>query len=220
MAQTMLYVNEHLHDALWDHDVPPDQIRSFRPGDYVTVTVASGEHVLVSGHPAERGTFDRFVAAMDRPELLDDPRFADVPSRLEHLDDLRAEIAAWAATVPDAHDFEERFAAHQLAVGVLRTAREICETDWAAARRVTVAVPDRGGGTIRVPNAPWRFSDGPDVGVHGEPKYRGEDNRAVLGELLGLDDDALERLAADGVLSSRVPADAATATTVEDRAGS
>jgi bifunctional non-homologous end joining protein LigD len=73
-----------------------------------------------------------------------------------------------------------------------------------------VEVDDRGGGTIRVPNVPWRFSASPDVGVSGVPKYRGEDNRALLGELLGYDDDRLDRLEADGVLSSRLPGDRST----------
>jgi hypothetical protein len=41
--------------------------------------------------------------------------------------------------------------------------------------------------------------------VRGEPRYRGEDNRAVLGELLKLDDAELDRLEADGVLSARLP---------------
>ena len=32
MAETMLYVNEHAHDQLWDGDVPPEWIRSFESG--------------------------------------------------------------------------------------------------------------------------------------------------------------------------------------------
>ena len=32
MAETMLYVNEHAHDQLWDGDVAPEWIRSFAPG--------------------------------------------------------------------------------------------------------------------------------------------------------------------------------------------
>ena len=35
--------------------------------------------------------------------------------------------------------------------------------------------------------------------------FRGEHNREVLRELLGLPDDELDRLAADGVLSDRIP---------------
>jgi crotonobetainyl-CoA:carnitine CoA-transferase CaiB-like acyl-CoA transferase len=205
MAETMLYVNEHLHDALWDGDDDPQWIRSFRPGDYLVLTVASGESLVVSGHPAERGTFDFFIAAMGRPELADDPRFVDVAARLANFDALRDIIREFAATIPDAKTFEERFAQHQLAVGRVRQPGELASTDWAVERGAVVDVDDRGGGTIRVPNSPWRFSSSPDVGVSGVPKYRGEDNRALLADLLGYDDDRLDALERSGVLSSRLP---------------
>ncbi|HEY3485266.1 MAG TPA: CoA transferase, partial [Ilumatobacteraceae bacterium] len=204
-AQTLLYVNEHLHDALWDGPVDPQWVRSFNPGDYAVVTVASGETVVVTGHPAEKGTFELFVAAIERPELLDDPRFVDPAARLAHLDDLHEILADHAATVPDAQTYEERFAACGLAVGVLRTSREICDTDWAHERGAIVEISDRGDGTVRIPDAPWRFSGAPDVGARGVPRYRGEDNRSVLTELLGLDDTAVDALERDDVLSSRVP---------------
>jgi crotonobetainyl-CoA:carnitine CoA-transferase CaiB-like acyl-CoA transferase len=205
MAQTMLYVDEHAHDELWDGPVDENAVRSFRPGDYIVATVASGETVVVSGHPAERGTFELFAKALDRTDLLDDTRFADVRDRLTNFDQLRDEITATAATIADAAEFERRFAEHRLAVGVLRSVRELCDTEWARERGAVVEVSDRGGGTIRVPNAPWRFSDAPGVALRGEPRYRGEDNRAVLAELLGLDDASLDRLESTGVLSSRLP---------------
>ena len=205
MAQTMLYINEHVHNDLWDGPVDDGVIRSFGPGDYIVSTVASGETVVVSGHPAERGTFELFARALDRADLIDDARFVDVRSRMIHFDALRDEIHATAATIADAAEFERRFAEHRLAVGVLRSVRELCDTDWARERGAVVDVSDRAGGTIRVPNAPWRFSDAPDVALRGEPRYRGEDNRAVLSELLGLDDAELDRLESTGVLSSRLP---------------
>ena len=205
MAETMLYVNEHLHDALWDGHDDPQWIRSFQPGDYLVLTVANGESLVVSGHPAERGTFDFFIAAIGQPELADDPRFIDVAARLANFDALREIIRDYAATIPDASTFEQRFSQHQLAVGRVRQPGELNDTDWARARGVVVDVDDRGGGTIRVPNVPWRFSASPDVGVSGVPKYRGEDNRVVLGELLGYDDARLDELETTGVLSSRLP---------------
>lgn len=205
MAETMLYVNEHLHDALWSGEDDPQWIRSFRPGDYLVLTVANGESLVVSGHPAERGTFEFFLAAMGRPELADDPRFVDVATRLANFDALREIIREHAATVPDAATFEEEFATHQLAVGRVRQPGELTDTDWARERGAVVEVDDRGGGTVRVPNVPWRFSASPDVGVSGVPKYRGEDNRTVLADLLGYDDWQLDTLEADGVLSSRLP---------------
>ncbi|NQY58131.1 MAG: CoA transferase [Ilumatobacteraceae bacterium] len=205
MAETMLYVNEHLHDALWDGDDDPGWIRSFRPGDYRVVHVADGEPVLISGHPAERGTFEFFCAAIGRVDLVDDPRFIDVEARLENYEELCLIIADFAATVPDGDEFERIFAEHRLAVGRVRQPAEVTRTDWAEAREATVHIDDRGGGTVEVPNVPWHFSDAPDVAVSGIPKYRGEDNRRVLAEFLGYDDARLDALEADGVLSSRVP---------------
>ena len=205
MAQTMLYVNEHVNDDLWDGPIEDGVIRNFGPGDYIVATVASGETVVVSGHPAERGTFELFANALDRTDLIDDARFVDVRGRMTHFDELRDEILSTAAKIDDAVEFERRFAKHKLAVGVLRSVREVCDTEWARERHAVVDVSDRGGGTIRVPNAPWRFSDAPDVALRGEPRYRGEDNRAVLTELLGLDDAELDRLESTGILSSRLP---------------
>lgn len=205
MAQTLLYVNEHLHDQLWDGPDDPSVIRSFRPGDYLVMEVANGESIVISGHPAERGTFDRFCTAMDRPDLAADPRFVDIPARMAHLEELKAEIAGWARTVADPVRMEEIMAPFELAVGVLRSAREICATDWAEARDVVASVSDRGGGTVRIPNAPWKFSRGPEVGVSGGPRYRGEDNHRVLTEVLGLSAAEVARLDAAGVLSQRVP---------------
>ncbi len=205
MAETMLYVNEHLHDALWDGHDDPQWIRSFRPGDYLVLTVANGESLVVSGHPAERGTFDFFIAAMGRSDLADDPRFVDVAARLANFDALREIIRNFAASMPDADAFEEQFSKHRLAVGRVRQPGELTDTEWARERHAVVDVDDRGGGTIRVPNSPWRFSSSPDVGVSGIPKYRGEDNRSLLTELLGFDDARLDELEAGGVLSSRMP---------------
>jgi crotonobetainyl-CoA:carnitine CoA-transferase CaiB-like acyl-CoA transferase len=205
MAETMLYVNEHLHDELYDGPVDPHGVRSFSPGDYLTFTLADGQAVIVSGHPAERGTFELFLGALGLEHLAADRRFVDVPSRIEHFEELRELLLAAGAEFPDATTFEERFAEHRLASGVVRTARELAESEWAAARGAIVEVPDRGGGSIRVPNVPWRFGDA-DTGVRGEPRYRGEDNRSVLAELLGYDDATLDALEADGVLSSRVRA--------------
>jgi crotonobetainyl-CoA:carnitine CoA-transferase CaiB-like acyl-CoA transferase len=204
MAETMLYVNEHLHDELYDGPVDSEWIRSFSPGDYLTFTLADGQAVIVSGHPAERGTFELFLGALGLEHLADDPRFTDVASRMEHFDELRQLFLAAGAEIPDPAAFEERFAKHRLASGVLRSARELADSEWAVARGAIAEVPDRGGGMIRVPNAPWRFAAA-EAGVRGEPRYRGEDNRAVLGELLGFDDATLDALEADGVISARLP---------------
>ena len=157
------------------------------------MTTANGDLVTISGHPAERGTFEVFVAAFGLDDLAAAERFATVEARLANFTELADRIAAAAATFPDAEALEERLAGHRLAAGKVRDARELAESPWASERRAIAAVSDRRHGTIRVPNPPWRFDDVPGE-ITGEPRYRGEDNRAVLAELLGYDDARLDEL--------------------------
>jgi CoA:oxalate CoA-transferase len=204
MAETMLYVNEHAHDQLWDGDVPSEWIRSFDPSAYPVLTAANGESVVISGHPADRGTFELYMSAIGRPDLINDPRFVDVPTRLAHFADILEILSDWAATIANPQIIESMMGEYHLATGTLRSLREVCDTDWAKQRNAVVEVSDRGGGSLRLPNTPWTFASA-DVGLRGEPRYRGEDNRAVLAELLQLDPSELDQLEADGVLSSRLP---------------
>ena len=204
MAETMLYVNEHAHDRLWDGEPPRGVIRSFQPADYPVLAVGDGSIVVCSGHPADRGTFELFVAAMERPDLLEDPRFVDTETRLAHYDELLDLLDAWALTCTSADDVEARLARHRIAVGRLRDVADLAATDWATQRDAVVDISDRGDGRVRIPNSPWHFSDS-DTSVRGVPKYRGEDNAEVLTSLLGLTPDEIRRLTDNGVIVSRGP---------------
>lgn len=204
MAQTMLYVNEHVQNELFEDDVPADQIRSFQPGDYPILQTGDGTYVVVSGHPAERGTFDLFVNAMQRPSMLEDERFKDVATRLQNLEALANELRDWARSIQTAQEIEDVMAEAGLAMGVVRTMSELADTDWAEDRKVIIDADDRSGSSFRVPNAPWVFS-GSDVSTRGIPKFRGEDNAEVLQQLAGVTPEEVEQLTASGVLSIRLP---------------
>lgn len=203
MAQTLLYVNEHAHDDLWDQPVSPDSIRSFRPEDYAVLTTSDGVTSVVSGHPAERGTFDFFVAAMQQPELLDDPRFSTVALRVANLDALMQLIKTWASTINSVDELEKILAKNKLAMGRLRSVTEVAETQWAKERNAFVEVDDRGASTVKLPNSPWRFS-GSDTSTRGTVKYRGEDNAEVFKELLALSPDQIKDLHERKILVQRL----------------
>ena len=204
MAQTMLYVNEHTQNELFTDDVPLDLIRSFQPGDYPIMKTANGQLIVISGHPAERGTFELFVNAMQMPELLTDSRFDTLAHRLENLHALQQVMNAWAATIQTADEIEVIFEEAGLAMGNLRTMRELADTEWAHDRNVLLTIDDRSGGSFRVPNSPWVFS-GSDTSTRGVAKFRGEDNGEVLMRLLGFSAQKVEQLTTEKVLSARVP---------------
>ena len=205
MAQVMLYVNEHVHDELWDDDIDPNWVRSFGNEHQPVVTVANGDTVAIAGNPAAKGNFELFLAIIGRQELAADPRFATVADRQQHIGELGGYIAEYAATVPDADTLEAECSKHRLAVGAIRSVADVCGSDWARDRDAVASVDDRGGGRIRIPNAPWKFSKAPDVGVTGVPRYRGEDNAAVLRDHLGLSDEQITELVDAGILSDHLP---------------
>ena len=203
MAQTLLYVNEHAHDDLWEEPVSPDAIRSFRPEDYAVLTTKDGITSVVSGHPAERGTFDFFVGAMQAPHLLNDERFKTVALRIKNFAELMQLIKDWALTVETVDELERRLDENKLAMGQMRTVSEVAKTKWASERNAFVEVDDRGDGKVKLPNSPWMFS-GSDTSTRGVTKYRGEDNAEVLRELLGLSAEQIKDLNNREIISQRV----------------
>ena len=203
MAQTLLYVNEHAHDDLWEEPVSPDAIRSFRPEDYAVLTTKDGITSVVSGHPAERGTFDFFVGAMQAPHLLNDERFKTVALRIKNFAELMQLIKDWALTIETVDELERRLDENKLAMGQMRTVREVAKTKWASERNAFVEVDDRGDGKVKLPNSPWMFS-GSDTSTRGKTKYRGEDNAEVLRELLGLSAEQIKDLNDREIISQRV----------------
>ena len=119
MTATLLSINEHVHWEL--AGIPADGfVASFQPGDYPVFTVGDGQRVVVSGHPAERGTFERYARATGRPELIDDERFGDIGSRLQRLAELRDELQVGAKTFPSPAELESSLAEEGLAMGVLQ----------------------------------------------------------------------------------------------------
>ena len=179
MAETMLAINEHAHWQLNGGEVG-DEIPSFAPGDYPVLPTGEGHHIVISGHPAARGTFELYIKAAGRPELADDPRFATPTDRIEHLDEIIEVLGEWTSTFDDIDELEEVLAKHGLAMGVMRTVAEISHTDWARGARARSSRSTTGrAARCACPNSPWRFSAA-DTGVQGTARVsrRGQPRRA------------------------------------------
>ena len=141
----MLYVNDQANDLLWDGPVDPEWIRSFGAAEYPVLTVANGDRVIAAGHPAENGSFQRFIRAAGHDDLIDDPRLATQLQRKEHIGEILGTLPRLGRVGPrrghrrgraDGRRDGGRTGAHAAAA--------VCDTDWAAAREVTTHVSDRG----------------------------------------------------------------------------
>jgi len=158
-------------------------------------TVEGAYICIVGGSDAN---FGRLCRAMDRADLLDDPRFATLARRSEHADEINGIVAAWTAA-RSAADIEAVCIAHDVPVGTAYSAADIFEDPHMAARGDLVAVDDPVVGPIRQ-QAPFpRFVGETTPVPTGAPRL-GADNRAVWCDLVGLSTDEFEALQGNGIL--------------------
>jgi crotonobetainyl-CoA:carnitine CoA-transferase CaiB-like acyl-CoA transferase len=166
----------------------------------VLVATADG-HVMISANP----TYDpeSFCAAMERNDLLADPRFAERSDRRRNRDAFLKELEAWSTELPT-DVVEQRMHDAGLAVSALRTTREAVAWGREQARPVIVDVDDRGGALAPLINSPQRFGQG-ESGIRGVAPYRGEHNREVLTEWIELSGPEIEQLEKSGALVAPDP---------------
>jgi len=205
MAEATLVANDMVAANLRDDNDVSDGFRagSNWPPCY---QLSSGRWVTVTADPAVEGSFRGWVKALGRPELHDDPRFATMADRIANAADLDEIIGAWVAGFDSVAEVEAAIGFSAILVADVRTERELQGTEWARDRGAFVEVPVRPGhDPVTIPQSPWRFNRA-DAGAVPTVGFRGEHNREVLGELLGLNSAELEDLEARAVISQRLPA--------------
>lgn len=190
MADSVLSSDDFAAFDLWDPDPSAP-----RP-DPVLAPTADG-HVMVSGNPAY--LFEEFCDAMGRRDLLDDPRFSTRRARRENREAFLREFEGWTQTLPT-DEVEGRLHEAGLAVSALRSTREAIEWGRREPRPVIVEVDDRAGGRVPLVNSPQRFAEAAS-GIDGVVPYRGEHNREVVADWLGLGAEEAERLESAGALA-------------------
>jgi CoA:oxalate CoA-transferase len=140
------------------------------------------------------------LRAIDRPDLVDDARFAGRDGRVAHADELHGLISDWA---------EGRTVAEAVAAldGQGAPAAEVRDPSAAVrdplvlARGEVVRLPGPSGGDTELygSGVPIVFSGTP-AGPQGPAPQLGEHSRSVLRELCGYDDPRIDALVAAGVV--------------------
>jgi crotonobetainyl-CoA:carnitine CoA-transferase CaiB-like acyl-CoA transferase len=142
-------------------------------------TFATADATIAVGG-ANDGLYRRLCAALERPDLADDPRFATNPARVEHREELVAELGRVFVERP-ADEWVERLAAAGVPVAKVTGVLEAL-----AGHTFTVDHPAVG----RLPLVPSPLGASPRP-----PPLLGEHTREVLAEA-GYDDAEIEVLTA------------------------
>jgi CoA:oxalate CoA-transferase len=201
MAEVMLQATEWTAVEL--AGAGDDLLHIFGSFNAPVLRLADGTIVHVPGDPVS--SFPAWCLAMQRPELLEEERFASRRARHAHRPEMLAVFQSFAETFSRFDDFEQALGVAQLAVGEMRPLSDVAEADWARERDALVDVGDRASGPLRLPRSPFRFSNA-SAGTSGRPAWQGQHNREVLRELLDLSDGMIDQLEADGTLIERPPA--------------
>jgi succinyl-CoA---D-citramalate CoA-transferase len=150
---------------------------------------------IVAGSDAN---FARLCAAMGRPDLAADPRFATLAERAARGDEINGLVAEWTATLT-AEEITARCVEHDVPVGTAYSAADIFADPHMAARGDLVSVDDPVIGPVRQ-QAPFpRLARHPTPVPTGAPRL-GEHNREVWCDLVGLSNAELAELMERGVV--------------------
>jgi crotonobetainyl-CoA:carnitine CoA-transferase CaiB-like acyl-CoA transferase len=201
MAATLMAVNERAHVDMSDDDLGAEPA-VLGATDCPFFRGPDGEEFTVATSIVGSRTFPSWMRAMRRADLVEDPRFATAAARRANFGALHAIIQAWILSFPDAASLDAQFDEAKIAMGKVRSIRALAESDWSRYWGATQEVPDRHGGTYRLPGRPWRFS-AEELAPLGAPAFQGEHNRGVFEEL-GVPAVEIERHIASGALVSRI----------------
>jgi CoA:oxalate CoA-transferase len=190
-------VGQHIDIAMVDATIATDdQLQYDLDGSEGTAPLPSDTWETGAGPILVSGDF-RYIwrlvtSRLGVPEVSTPDLAAKIAAR-------RAAMAAFMLSLKTWDEVEAAFAKINVAWGQVRPAADVRNQATLAHRGAIVEVDDRAGGTRPVAQSPYRWSSAKS-GVKGPAPHRGEHNREVLGEWLGLTPEQIEGLAASGVV--------------------
>ncbi|MCO5063571.1 MAG: CoA transferase [Rhizobiaceae bacterium] len=157
---------------------------------------SSDDHVLLlSGTNA---LFRRLTAIMGREDMLADPRFTSVDDRLENVEALEAELAAWFSE----HDTEtvlSKLDKGGVPHAKVATPADVVQNPQLRHRNQIMEIDHPKIGHFAMPGLTMHLSLTPPT-LRRMPPSLGEHTGEVLGEWLGLDAEVLDRLRTGKIL--------------------
>jgi crotonobetainyl-CoA:carnitine CoA-transferase CaiB-like acyl-CoA transferase len=138
-----------------------------------------------------------FAKAMGKPELVDDERFKDNFSRLQHNDELEAIIYEWASR-QNANEIYRSAGASRAPIAAVHSIAGLMESEQLKSRGFLQRVEHPVAGEQTYPGPQFRMSA--VEWTAGRAPMVGEHNREVFGEEMGLRGKELSQLRAAGVV--------------------
>jgi formyl-CoA transferase len=135
--------------------------------------------------------------AMERPELSDDPRFANPRARAKNNEELTAILNQWTGRHTK-HEVMKILGKAGVPCGAVLNTVELINDPHLRQRRMIVDIEHPARGKISIPGCPVQLEDSA-VEVTSAPLL-GQHNAEIYGRMLGLSEQQLEDLKSQGVV--------------------
>jgi CoA:oxalate CoA-transferase len=139
------------------------------------------------------------VAALGKPELGDDPRFATNAARGQNRAELAKIIEEWMQTFVSDAAVLEALERHRVPAAPVLSVADTLTHPYFEAREMVRRVPDPLLGEVTIPGFPLKFSEFPELPGITAPTL-GQHNAEILREHLGFDEARIRELVERGVL--------------------
>ena len=139
---------------------------------------------------------------MGRPDMIDDPRFANSTARLANAQEVIDVVTHYLTRFSNVMEAVEALGEERVPVAPILSVAEAVKHPHLIESRIAKEITDPVFGAFTVPGMPLRFSEYPDD-LPLQAEYLGQSNGPVLREMLGLADDDIRALEAEGVLVSK-----------------
>lgn len=176
----------------------PDRYGNGHPNivPYETFAASDGWLVLAVGNDRQ---WARFCAAIERPDLLSDPRFATNDARVAN----RVTLVPMLAAIFSERTLDEWLAMLREAdvpAGPVNTVDRALESPQARARGMLQEIEHPTIGPLRLVASPLKLAATPPI-MRRHPPMLGEHTDEVLRDVMGMDDERLAALRAGGVIA-------------------
>jgi crotonobetainyl-CoA:carnitine CoA-transferase CaiB-like acyl-CoA transferase len=167
-------------------DSAPNNLYPTQDANYIHIT---GNH---------DGVFKRLAGAMQRPDLLDDPRFTTLVDRNRHAAEIDDIVRQWTLRHTVA-ELETLLNAAEVPASRIYTMADVFADPHYRARGMLVETPDDELGKVTLAGPVPKLSRTPGS-IRNSGGRVGQDTRAVLSRFIGMTPDELDALEAAGVI--------------------
>jgi crotonobetainyl-CoA:carnitine CoA-transferase CaiB-like acyl-CoA transferase len=160
-----------------------------------TYRCTDGKYIIIGANGDS--IFKRLAEKMGRPDIANDPRYADNAGRVKHEPELDAAIGAWTESM-DSETALTKLEEARVPSGPIYSVADMFADEHFQARGLFEEVSINGK-TLKIPGMVPKLSETPGRTDWAGPEI-GAYNEEILSGLLGMSDDEMKKLQDDGII--------------------